>query len=834
MKTMRLELALIVGIVFFCCWCAYIILNMNSSVSAPPTLPPANQSGQFYQRPPRLQQQQQRYQEAASSAAPNSSQLAPFSAADAYVIRANQQQQQDRHANLKPPYSTVLTAPNWTGKQAANWLPANSSPLAHLQNDATRAAQQPVPAGQWPVQSLSYQPAFYRPQQLAANYLAAPTINSHQLVANQPEETSPSHEPSEPNPDPDSAQDYAEQQQQQQQDEDVSEHPNDSETAGSEEQSSDTGRPNQEANDYEGASQADDQTEEPQREYEEQVGRRSYSEDEADANERDKNGQLVTVHRRHLINGQPVSDESKSQDRRPRRNRNQSGLPKATKKRDGFNAAEFDKLVSEIDDEKRHEQTAEEDDESPDRPRAASDGASESRLSARRQMGPSPLSLANSSRKLINSTTSARRASGSVKLEPPIERRLSKANGAAKTHAASLSVAGGKISKTLRENGFVENEPNDVDVGENSTKVTANSPDLVPKTKKDSHEHRLQESLSAQQWDDENHSLGDKDPASGGRSKQSESAINDDQLASASSAPEDGQLSAAGSEDPAEAIEFKDLDLLVNSGDFPFMESDDRRRRRRRRRQAGFDGDHGDDAGDNYAAASATDEPDNFHYDKSPSDNGTSGDMHIVSTPINSHQPAVKGSSAAPSDLANFPRVELPIANTSAMDTAEDFAIEVLDRPSPGIQQIILGNGTAATVPYDGREAVQYNNTVATAPGGFYGVPAGSYQPPLEPATLAARPPGGQSTVNNSVQLDQPAQLIQTSMRPIGSDSKKKKTKYKKFKKKKKVLAKSKLHEAKQKAAQAYKSKKKSKFKKGEISGQNKAVYSIFPPTQQF
>lgn len=70
--------------------------------------------------------------------------------------------------------------------------------------------------------------------------------------------------------------------------------------------------------DYNGTSGAG--TEEPQEEHEERAGRRSFSEDEEDASERDQLGRPVVTFHRHLINGVPVKRaRSSGASRRPSR-----------------------------------------------------------------------------------------------------------------------------------------------------------------------------------------------------------------------------------------------------------------------------------------------------------------------------------------------------------------------------------------------------------------------------------------------------------------------------------------------------------------------------------
>lgn len=266
MKTMRFELALTVAILLFCCWCAYMILRINSSVASVVEQPTSQfQQDAFNQNSHQSRPSQVFYANKQPEAtSPTAFYVGPASG-NFYQNASLRVNHQLDAPQLKPPYSA----------QVSNW------PLV---------AQRPPPAS-WQVSSNQWQTQ--RPNQ-TQQLVWRPRIAQPVQVEAEPE---------------------------QEQDQDES---GNAEEAGQEQSLQE---------DPDGAGS----------ELEERSGGRQFSEDLSDASERDQQGRLINKRSKHLINGRQVKPNRKA--------------------RKGVR--DFERVVSEIDDQNAA-QTSEEYDEQPD------------------------------------------------------------------------------------------------------------------------------------------------------------------------------------------------------------------------------------------------------------------------------------------------------------------------------------------------------------------------------------------------------------------------------------------------------------------------------------
>jgi len=571
---MRLELALIVGIVFFCCWCAYIIVKMNSSVdisqASESSLPTAsyfnfsrfNASHQSAGQAPYRVQQQQRHtgalydQRQAEANAPLRAHLAgPNSSYSEQLVSSYQ---------LRPPY---LAQMGWPAAAAPAPAPASApanqqasgrSQVSEANRSTWRDYSSVTPQHRWA--SAQHQwPQARRPYAQASawwptgNYQAAPTDQQPVGERAPPAGASASLEPAaedearqsnlELNPDVDPDPDG-----------DADADSDGEQLAGAEE---------------EGGEQGGEEEPAVNRELEERAGRRSFSEDQSNSRERDKDGHLVVMERKHLINGRPVAPGGRKgaigfERELSRRARAGKGQPH-----------DFDRVVEEIEDDR--EAQSDSYDETADGRRQQQAG--ESRLKA---VTVDKAGNVNRAKKFqVNGGVSSDKASKSSE----------------RARQSSSGPDGDSRRQRLEENGefWVRQEP---------------------RNRRDHHEHRLKESLKAQQWDDDavspqptsteskgahptgkTSTHGTKSDLDSWPAREQDSSANlADREASGEASQGDDGAQVERRDDPeeteqqpdgvqTESVEFQDLDLLGN-GEFPFMDGSlDRRKRKRKRRQ---------------------------------------------------------------------------------------------------------------------------------------------------------------------------------------------------------------------------------------------------------
>ena len=183
-------------------------------------------------------------------------------------------------------------------------------------------------------------------------------------------------------------------------------------------------------------------------ELEEESGRRSFSEEQSDTNERDRDGEIVVSKRRHLINGKPVKLAKAVQRRLSPAAADEATANKSSEQLD----EDFDKLVREIDAERRED----------------------------KQEAP----LKQASRRQLKKPVGQRRLDAAPQVE-------ASSNNATKLPSL-VSSASERDSVAKRK----------------ATKRADSAKGAKKKKPPSSHEHRLEESLSAQQWDDDQATAG--------------------------------------------------------------------------------------------------------------------------------------------------------------------------------------------------------------------------------------------------------------------------------------------------------------------------------------
>lgn len=432
---MRLELALVFGILLFCCWCAYIIARMNASVGAP----------------------------------------APNSGAD-YVVRPNSSATYSTYSNYNPdPNQTILAAlpsaaysaqgqthagPDsamaWQPHHATNMHPGSMGAHHHQQHHhQVHAPFARRPEASAPVARLVQVPGVGEQLEAPGGHVArAPYLSGiHQwpVAAG----GAPAHWPGHAYPAPVGAPNLA-----------AAAGPGRQPQSGAPdeaEQADDEGADNgldQEAapaNDEPAGDESGD--EQPRAELDEVVGRRSFSEDELDANERDRAGNVIVAHKRHLINGRPVGAGSLKANRT-------NWAPDSEATRPAANQADdFDKLVSEIDGERRRHKS--------------------------RRSGGAP--------------TRRRGPDGEQQESDDAEEQSNDpATGAERRQDSADMLSSdkpGASDDSLNSAGGAELDANEQE-GAEDTQAAGTAPPTTGRPA-DSHEHRLHETLSAQQWDDD-------------------------------------------------------------------------------------------------------------------------------------------------------------------------------------------------------------------------------------------------------------------------------------------------------------------------------------------
>lgn len=310
------------------------------------------------------------------------------------------------------------------------------------------------------------------------------------------------------------------------------------------------------------ASVEDEQQQQPDmnKEIEEQNGQRSYSEDESDANERDKDGNLIITHHKHLINGKPVNKEGNSKKKARDKSKRAGG--------------DFEKIANEIEDEGNQDRSDYDD---------VANGQQQTDESRRRQklIEPSSSGLVNLDRPTLGPNKTMNRDALESRLDLVRHQARNKTDGS--KHLIKHAKRGVKKNKKSKQT--VEDEIDEVDP--------------LSKKGKELHDHQLRESLTAQQWDDDStspninennkktkidnqadggeqlESLGSSDGSDDNDNKQSENPSEGNKNEDINTKEE---MEAEGETGPQQVeADFKDLDLI--SDPEKFMHSDKRRKR---------------------------------------------------------------------------------------------------------------------------------------------------------------------------------------------------------------------------------------------------------------
>lgn len=622
---MRVELALIVGILFFCCWCAYIIVRMNSSVSTnspidsntnhlQPLASDAtfarinngsdissylyrhNQQVGLNQTPMlsimgRDQQMQLRQQNSnsphASYVRQEESTHQPITTTGGIRYLAQPSTSNIHHQisslrHSKPPYSAQTNS--WTTSTTAQ--PSVNRYLDHLQPSNS---PQISPKNNWPNQYYQNNPAqnSWRPQVTTQNYYRRPS-NNYATLRHGMTQIPANNNLYQPNPWRPATinQDlYAKQRQrssidypesdssttdkQATNDSDVDPDPDADATKAS---GGDQGEEEQPApsNETGASTEEDQQQQQPElnKEIEEQNGQRSYSEDESDANERDRDGNILVNHHNHLINGRPIEKGGGNKVRKSAKGKNKN--------------AEFDKIANEIEGEN---QSAPDYDYGPN-------GQQETDESRERKKVVEPSSL------------------GLVDLDGPIIRPNKKINlpkfesklDHAQQHPVNRNLPQSISSNRIRSGDRSGHKNANKRVKSSMDSEVDGKADPLPKKGRESHEHKLKESLTAQHWDDDTSSTANNKDTRGNKLDISIKKLpkeDEEQLESSSST--DGsdnaqesslgdsnkneqdvntkeEMEAEGETGPQQVeAEFKDLDLIGDPE--RFMHSDRRKKR---------------------------------------------------------------------------------------------------------------------------------------------------------------------------------------------------------------------------------------------------------------
>lgn len=636
---MRVELALIVGILFFCCWCAYIIVKMNSSVSTNHTNNDHNKNHHHLQP---------LASDATFTRLNNGSDISSYlyshnqqpntNQAPMLSVMGRNQQMQLRHQNSLPQASYIRqesihqpTATAGSGRYYAQ--PSTSNVILHHHNhnpiqpiqpiQPLSPLQQPKPpysalTDTWTAprvaqanvnrynhqtsspQNNDWRNQYYpnnniiaqnnnnwRPQVTAQSYFGRPpNINnnyaSRQIPANlyhQPNPWRPATRKSSSNmySKPRSSTDYPEStnlagdQQATANDSDVDPDP-DTEVSKTATITTNDGEEEQQApSNEQGASAGEEEQQSPElnnREIEERKGERSFSEDESDANERDRDGNVLVTHHKHLINGKPVKSKRDDTDRAKKKAEQRS------------KNADFEKIANEIEEE--NSSTPDYDDSS-----SVQQETGESR-ERRKIIEPSGLGLVNLDRPLIGPNKTIKSGFNFKQKQSNNVRPINRSN--------ILASDGGfrQVRKSSPQKGRIVNKR----AKQAGSGDEADQADPLPKKGRGSHEHKLKESLTAQQWDDdasspESNKLSrenEKHPREDGEQLESSSSTDGSDITPKTSSDDNRneqdvdtkeEMEAEGETGPQQVeAEFKDLDLIADPE--KFMHSDRRRRRRKR------------------------------------------------------------------------------------------------------------------------------------------------------------------------------------------------------------------------------------------------------------
>lgn len=472
---MRLELLLIFGILFFCCWCAFIVARMNWSVAVP--APPPSQ------QPPLISSASGQHANLKTgrelwlaSAAVQQPQIDLVRANHHLAEQANRSLWRPTDAEQRLSFARLVEA---------------SQPVARFQEpQATQQASIGYLSGQghqaaWPPQQPINLPAPPPGQLIEADEGGGGGGGANEEDDNSPEQDNNNNVNNEPEEQPatEANQDEESQRQQQQQQQD---------------------------DNPEG--QSDEENDEPQqapsREHLEQASeRRSFSEDLSDSNERDRDGKLVVTKRSHIVNGKPMKRGSRTRGSGRSTGKGSGGVTNLSEEK--FD--EPDREEEEDEEEQDNGQVNSKDNRKRELDREFAKVVSEidserdrrsKKRTGNRRPGKGEVAAAatttTSSATMTGSASKSRRdPAASTKA---ISKRMmaidAEADATAATSATSDDKSGAKVKAETKPSRWAPK----LRPGKHSAVIRP--PAL--------HEHRVQETLSAQQWDDNSPSPGEE------------------------------------------------------------------------------------------------------------------------------------------------------------------------------------------------------------------------------------------------------------------------------------------------------------------------------------
>ena len=510
-QKMRLELALIVGILFFCSWCAYIVARMNASVGGPTqaagSAPQSDWVNASTVAPPAGDYQfvVNRSQSELAASRQQQHQEQPSSLVTSYEPRARYQQQFQQHAA----YNQPAWSPHQMDQQQQQQLPQAGPPYASaaaingqapIHYQGSGELRQPAPS-QWQAYAL---PTGLAPKRQRAPQLFGP---APELMSGNVNNELGDYETAEAVEDAVQPQETTDQSGQESgaADEHEDEEPDSSDVqSGPEQQLGDDAE--------DGPDGSDDEAEMPpaRSELKQLAQRRSYSEQDSSANERDKDGRLVVTKRRHLINGKPVKG-------RRQRVVQSAGLVASEGEPDAELTAlsepeqpdDFEQLVREIDQDDRVKRrtgrlaaTGTEDQEQDDEASELQQQRDESRSAS----STKPLRAPGSSSSVLRNSSPNE---GQVSRRADDGQNSSGASAPRVSHAVSAPIFNNGLNKAPPVRGKAarkRNKDKDEQEKEKERKRGTKRAKLRAKEAGNLNEHSLKETLSQQQWDDDSSS----------------------------------------------------------------------------------------------------------------------------------------------------------------------------------------------------------------------------------------------------------------------------------------------------------------------------------------
>lgn len=382
---MKLEFVLIVGVVFFCCWCAYVVIKMSNTLSSPDSLSVPQQSVNLASN---VRSYDGRMKDLMNRARGRVSNYSKNNEEPTRNRNINQDQNQNSNyeqrlgAANSPPYSYINPVyQNFSMKNrkfSHNFQPTNNDnfqasngPNLTLTDNQEPSLQQPhlmqqTTARHWPQSNLPTNPYFPTqlnqrnfPQQLN-NVSGQNNLNGRSSTEQRIQQYEESREPegSENDNETENSDEATEQQP--------------SEIHGNEENQNKDSQDNDEGEDRSSNDDPDETTE-----IEDVAGGKAFGEDEWEATERDADGKPILTYHRHTINGKPIEKSrnnktsvvktaSSSSNRAKYRDKNKiSEIRKSPKEIE--EEAKFSQIVDEIDESTKNKENEPEEDEPADK-----------------------------------------------------------------------------------------------------------------------------------------------------------------------------------------------------------------------------------------------------------------------------------------------------------------------------------------------------------------------------------------------------------------------------------------------------------------------------------